>query len=92
MIVINNPIPGVMAVFTASGMDLIIASRSPMVYHDENNTEMNTTTRAWPSCVAIPSTTVYAKNAFNPIPRLSKGTLAYRAQRIVPIKLQYTFR
>ena len=47
MIVINKPIPGVMAVFTASGMDLIIASRSPIAVITMKNTpEMNTTTRA----------------------------------------------
>ena len=47
MIVINKPIPGVMAVFTASGIDLIIASRSPIAVITMKNTpEMNTTTRA----------------------------------------------
>ena len=49
MMVINNPIPGVIAVFTASGMDRMIASLSPMaVMTIKKIPDMNTTTRAWP--------------------------------------------
>ena len=46
MTVINKPIQGVMAVFTAEGMDLIIASRSTIAVITMKNTpEMNTTSR-----------------------------------------------
>ena len=49
MMVINNPIPGVIAVFTASGMDRMMASLSPMaVMTIKKIPEINTMTRAWP--------------------------------------------
>ena len=69
IIVINRPIPGVIAVLTASGIDLIIASRRPIaVITMKKIPDINTITSACPYVYPIPSTTVYAKNAFNPMP------------------------
>ena len=69
IIVINRPIPGVIAVLTASGIDLIIASRRPIaVITMKKIPDINTITSACPYVYHIPSTTVYAKNAFNPMP------------------------
>ena len=85
--VINNPIPGVIAILTASGMDLMIASLRPIaVITIKKIPERNTITRACPYVYPIPNTTVYAKNAFSPMPGAwAKGTFAYSAQSTVPI-------
>ena len=49
MIVINRPIPGVMAVLTASGIDLIMASLRPIaVITMKNIPDINTITSACP--------------------------------------------
>ena len=49
IMVINNPIPGVIADFTASGIERIIASRKPTaVITIKKIPERNTITKAWP--------------------------------------------
>lgn len=85
--VINNPIPADTAIFNSNGIALIITSRKPLIVNIANITPENNTP-VKPVCHGIPivSTTVNAKNAFNPIP----GAKAIGYFAMIPINKQPT--
>ena len=65
----NIPIPAVTANLSAFGMARTTACRTPITESSTNSTpEMNTAPSAVCQGIFCPSTTVYAKYAFKPIP------------------------
>ena len=65
----KNPIPTPMAYLRFNGIALTISSRARVSVSTTNSKpEMNTAASAPCHEMPIPTTTLYAKNAFNPIP------------------------